>query len=221
MKNKIVKEMINPLYYIGEKHNMGLEFVGIKLDVKNLSIEKTMDEVCNYIITICPDKSGFSNTALYKQLASLIWNNLVKNGTNYLPDTASYLQKQFFHELNNICCKDINLIEQLLDLEKRVLWSELGKFEQEPILVAIQVGISSNQYWNTQIENYEKSVWKKIIKKDELIKKHRDIEGYDRAGATVGFLVGAAFGVSALLGAVIGAVAASAGAIVNENLENK
>lgn len=46
-KNKIGREMINPFYYLGEEHNNGLEYVGGKLDIKDITIEKLMDEVSN------------------------------------------------------------------------------------------------------------------------------------------------------------------------------
>ncbi|MFH2142890.1 MAG: hypothetical protein ABIJ97_10735 [Bacteroidota bacterium] len=177
--------------------------------------------VSNYIISICPEKNGFAETSIYKTIASQTWNRLEKKGDVFLPDTASYIQKQFFQEYNRItCCAGEMILENLVDFKRRILLSELPEKEQEIFLIAVSVGLASYKYWTYQIENFEKSIWKKFITIEELLKRKNNVEWKDRLGASIGFLIGGAFG-NPVLGAVIGGVAASVGALVNESLEQQ
>ena len=210
MADKTVNKLLNPYYYLAEYHNNGLDFVGNNLTPKDISLETIINEVSKYLLTLESDIDGFSVMSEYKKIASVTWNTIENKGTRIIPDTASYLEKKFyneFYDLINGQQSDL-LINNLTDFEQRVLYSELTIEEQKYLLISINIAIGSYQYWLKQVNEYDKSPWKKFLTKESLEIKRGSLQDKDLVGAAIGGLIGGIFG------AIVGGLSASIAAAV-------
>lgn len=208
--------LINPYYSYYEAHWNGLDFLGKELTTDS-TITDLIDKTVEYYLSLDQAKC-FVTVDSYKRICAYVLNQQTKCGVSNCLTNLSYLQKRFYNEFLTVCCINIEVItEFLVDLEKRILISELSEKEREILLIITSVGKSSSDYWNYQIKNFDLSPWKKFISNVEKMKlKLPSWLVADAAGAAAGSLAGAGMGLGvgsipgAVVGAVIGGVSASA-----------
>ncbi|MFH2142891.1 MAG: glycine zipper family protein [Bacteroidota bacterium] len=213
--------LINPYYSLYEAHWNGLDYVGKKLTKKSTLID-LINKTVEYYLTI-DSANCFIVEDNYRKICALVINQQTKTGILDVPDSLTYLQKQFYKEFLSVLNMENELIKQfLVDFEKRILLSELTEREQKYLLIITSVGRSSLDYWNYQLENFSSSPWNIFL--DEKLFKFK-IPSWlvaDATGAAIGALSGAGMGLGgdngswagAAIGALIGGVSASGAELI-------
>ncbi len=153
-------KFINPLDFIGETHNQGLEFIFKNLEASGNGLksaqnnEAKMIYLTNDFLKTLPKESILFNSKIdYKKLGNSMFHKISDSRLKSASVELSAEQRNYIDELkvaikNNIKRKSFNQIfEDVSKLEERVWNSNMNDNEKYIVLVATSVGKYSSNFW--------------------------------------------------------------------------
>ncbi|WP_320167769.1 hypothetical protein [Mangrovibacterium marinum] len=154
-------KFVNPLDFIGQTHNQGLEYIFKNLETSGNGLksaqnnEAKMISLTNDFLKTLPKESILFNSQIdYKELGNSMFHKVSDSKLKSASIGLSPEQKYFVDELKimikkNIKKKDFERIfEDVAELEERVWNSNMTDDEKYIVLVATSVGKYSSNFWS-------------------------------------------------------------------------